>query len=79
MTLRVHPRMEVVGDRDEVEAVFLGHLGDVDEATWRVFLARQREPELCCGHGPQYPRVDIDQTRCDDVIRWSPFRDDLMT
>ena len=46
MALRLDPGVEVVGDRDEVEARVLGPAGMVDEGAGCVLLTRQRVAEL---------------------------------
>ena len=53
VALLVEPRVEVVGDRHEVEAVALGLAGELDQTARGVLLAGQGQSELRRGHRPR--------------------------
>ena len=55
MSLRVDPRVEVIGDETEREARLLGRVSLADELLRAVILGREGEAEL--GHGVSVPCV----------------------
>src|SRR6266540_6690653 len=83
MALLLQPRMEMVRDRHEIEAVVLGESGEFDQPSGWVLLARERESESgsrcrrhgCCSFPAERSRTSSSAARSqwNAVSSGSPF------